>query len=284
MENIAATRNGSLLVTIVGRPEVHIVNPLVTPPTALVVAKIPDVNAVFSITELSDNIFAIAAGNYTTENAPVPGSFSVWSIDLSSHYKAAKVGKIVDVPGVGMINGLATLDSKTLLLADSWKGNIASLDVESGKNSIWFEDKSTASNFSAPGSPLDVNGVKVHEDGVYYTNTVQSSLNRVRFDRTAGKVIGMTETLAQGNAIAVPDDFAVLEDGSVILGHPLSDVMVKVRKDRKVEVVAKVEDVPAATLATAKEGKDIVYLSSMDGFNVDGSVKAGRRAVSMDLK
>jgi hypothetical protein len=284
LENIAAMRNGSLLVTVIGRPEVHIVNPLVTPSTALVVATIPDVNAVFGITELSDDVFAVAAGNYTADNAPVFGSFSVWSIDVGHRHGVAKVGKIADVPGVGMINGLAALDEDTLLFADSWKGNIASLGVKSGENGIWFGDKSTASNFSAPGLPLGVNGIKVHHDWVYFTNTVQNSLSRVRVDRVAQQVVSNVEILAQGDAVAVPDDFAVLGDGSVVLGRPLSDQLVKVGGDGKVEVVAKVTGVTAVALGKAKKGRDVAYLSSMGGFSADGSVKAGGKVVIVGLK
>ncbi|KAF3052269.1 hypothetical protein E8E11_011565 [Didymella keratinophila] len=284
LENIAAMRNGSLLVTVIGRPEVHIVHPLVTPATAALIATIPDVNAVFGITELSNDVFAVAAGNYTTDNAPVPGSFSVWSVDLGHKRGAAKVDKIADVPGVGMINSLAALDKHSLLLADSWKGNIASLDMTNGKTGIWFEDKSTASNFSAPGLPLGVNGIKVHRDWMYFTNTVHSSLSRVRLDRAISGVLGDVETLAQGDTVAVPDDFAVLEDGRVILGRPLSDELMKVGPDAKVEVIAKMEGVTGAAMGRTEKDKDVVYLSSMGGFNADGSVKAGGRIVAVELR
>lgn len=287
LENIAAMRNGSLLVTIVGRPEVHVVNTLVTPSTAFFIASIPDVNAVFGITELSNDVFAVAAGNYTSTNAPVPGSFSVWSIDLSHHTESAKVEKVADAPGVGMINGLATLNKHTLLLADSWAGNIASLDITTGKTGVWLEDESTASNFSAAGLPLGVNGIKVHREYVYYTNTVQSSLSRVRVDASIGKVIGKVETLAQGEVIAVPDDFAVLEDGSVILGRPLSNELIEVSTNDKARVLIKgaiVESVTAVALGRSKGDKRVVYLSSMGGFDADGGAKAGGKVVAIQLR
>lgn len=284
LEHIAAMRNGSLLVTVIGNPEIHIVNPLVTPATASLMATIPDVNAVFGITELFDNIFALVAGNYTSDNAPVPGSFSVWSIDLSHRHELAGLSKIADIPGVGMINGLAALDEYTLLLADSWNGNIASLDVKSGESYVWLEDKSTASNFSVPGLPLGVNGLKIHGDWVYYTNTVQSSLARVRIDRAKKRIAGDVELLAQGDAIALPDDFAVLENRDVVLGRPLSNELIKIGADGKVEIVAKVEGVTAAALGRTPTDKDIVYLSSMGGFNTNGIVKAGGMVVAVRLR
>jgi sugar lactone lactonase YvrE len=286
LENIAAMRNGSLLVSMIGRSEVHIVHPLVNPSTTSLVANIPDVNAVFGITELADNVFAVAAGNYTSENTPVQGSFSVWSIDLNHKHHAAKVKKLAKTPDVSMVNGLAALNKHTLLLADSWAGTIAFLDTKTGKSNLWFADESTASNFSAPGLPLGVNGVRVHGDWVYYTNTVRNSLSRIRVDASTGKAAGEVETLAQGDAIAVPDDLAVLEDGNVILGRPLSDELVRVGNDGKVDVLFKgqsVEGVTAVAVGRTNGDGRVVYLSSMGGFNANGNVKAGGRVVTVKL-
>lgn len=283
LENIAAMRNGSLLVTVIGRAEVHVVNPLVTPSTTSLVASIPDVNGVFGITKLTDDIFAVAAGNYTAANAPVEGSFSIWSINVSHRYQLARINKIADTPSVGMVNGLATLNEDTLLLADSWRGIIAALDTKTGKSQVWFEDASTASNFSAAGLPLGVNGIKVYKEWVYYTNTVLSSLYRVRFDRRTGKPNGEVETLAQGNAIGAPDDFAVLEDCGVLLGRPLSDELVRVGTDGKVAVVAKAEGVTAVATGRTRKGKKVTYLSSMGGFNADGTVMGGGKVLVVEV-
>lgn len=283
LENVASTHNGSLLVSVIGRPEVHLVNPLVTSSTASLVAQFTNVNAVLGITELSDNIFAVATGNVTPANAPIIGSFSIWSIDLTHHLHTAKVEKIANTPKLSMINGLTALDSHTLLLADSWSGKIASLNTRTGETKVWFEDASTASNFSAPGLPLGVNGIKVHKDFVYFTNTVHNSLNRIRVS-SKGTASGKVEVLAHGAAIAVPDDFAVLEDGCVILGRPMSDELVRVGKDGKVEVVANVEGVTAVAVERREKGGTVAYLSSMGGFNVNGSVKAGGRVVALDLE
>lgn len=284
LENIAAMRNGSLLVSVIGQGNVQIVNPLVTPATAALVVKLPLANAVLGITELDDNIFAVAAGNVTPANAPVIGSFSIWSIDLSNKHRSAKVSKIADTPNVSMINGLEKLDKHTLLLADSWTGNIAYLDTRTKQTGVWFKHASTASNFSAPGLPLGVNGIKVHGDYVYYTNTVQSSLNYVRVDRSTGKALGQVKTIAQGEAIAVPDDFAFLRDGSIVLGRPMGNEVVRVGKDGSVQVLAKAEGVTAVALGRTKKDEDVVYLSSMGGFNADGSVKDGGRVIAVEIK
>ncbi|KAJ4381021.1 hypothetical protein N0V86_003368 [Didymella sp. IMI 355093] len=284
LENIVAMRNGSLLVTVVGRPEIHIVNPLATPSTASLAASIPDVNAALGITELSNNMFAVAAGNVTADNTPVSGSFSVWSIDLTRRHGAAKISKMTDVPAMGMVNGLTALDKRTLLLADSWKGNIVALDVKSGDSSVWFEDESTASNFSAPGLQLGVNGIKAYGEWVYFTNTVRNSLSRIRVDAATRKPVSEVKVLAQGDDVAMPDDFAVLRDGSVILGRPLSDELIKVDSKGTVQVIATVEGVTAVALGRSKADRKAAYLSSMGGFTAEGGVKAGGRIVAVQLR
>ncbi|KAF9698377.1 hypothetical protein EKO04_003789 [Ascochyta lentis] len=283
LENIAAMHNGSLLVSVLGRPEVHIVDPSITPSSASLVASIPSVNAILGITELSKNMFAVAAGNVTPANAPVLGSFSIWSIDMTHKHEPAKVNKLADTPHLSMINGLTALDSRTLLLADSWAGDIASLDIRTGETAVWLGDETTASNFSAPGLPLGVNGIKFHNGYVYYTNTVRNSLNRIRVS-SKGTAVGGVQVLAQGEAIAVPDDFAVLKDGSVVQGRPMSDELVRVGSDGKVVVIAKVEGVTAVAMGRSEKDKKTAYLSSMGGFNADGSVKSGGRIVAVELK
>jgi hypothetical protein len=277
-------RNGSLLLSVIGRPEVHLVNPLVIPATANVVASIPDANAVFGIVETRDDIFAVAAGNVTPANVPVQGSFSIWTIDLTNKHEQAEVSKLASVPNVSMINGMAALNTHTLLLADSWAGNIASLDTLTGESEVWFDNASTAANFSAPRLPLGVNGIRVHDDFVYYSNTVLSSLSRVRVDVSTGKVTGEVETLAKGEEVGMPDDFAVLEDGSVILGRPMNEELVRVGKDGKVKVVARAEGITAVAAGMTTSDKNVVYLSSMGGFNGDGSVKAGGRVIALELE
>ncbi|KZM18729.1 uncharacterized protein EKO05_0006595 [Ascochyta rabiei] len=283
LENIAAMHNGSVLVSILGKPEVHMVNPSITPSSDTLVASIPAVNAILGITELSDNVFAVAVGNVTPANVPVLGSFGVWSIDLKHKHEAAKVQKLADTPNLNMINGLAALDHRTLLLADSLAGNIASLDVRTGETAIWLGDESTASNASAPGLPFGVNGIKVHSGHVYYTNTVRNSLNRIRTSSN-GTAIGDVEILAQGEAISVPDDFAVLNDGTVIQARPMGNELVKVGTDGNIQVLAKVAGVTAVAIGSAHRDTTTAYLSSMGGFSADGSVESGGMVLALKLE
>ena len=123
----------------------------------------------------------------------------------------------------------------------------------------------------------------MHGERVCYTNTVRNSLSRVRIGASTGKTIGGVETLAHDEAITLPDDSAGLVDGSLVLGRPLSEDLVGVATDGKVEAVVKVEGVTVVAFERSKKDKKIAYLSSMGGFNADGSVQAGDKVVALQL-
>lgn len=287
LENIETTRNGSFLVTVIGRPEVHIVHPQSNPPTSSLVAAFPAANAVLGITELDPNIFAVATGNVTSSNAPVIGSFAIWSINLRND--TPKVKKIADLPHVDMVNGLEALNHHTLLIADSWAGNIVKLDTKTAKYNVALSDATLAPDFSGPPLPLGVNGVKVHKGYVYYSNTAQRLVGRVRID-SKGNARGPFTTLASGTSISVPDDLAVAEDGSVYVAGPLAapqgDTLQHITLDGKVTTIASDGAVAGATAARfgrSKNDSDVVYLSTMGGFGADGSPKEGGRVVAVKL-
>ncbi|KAH7359939.1 hypothetical protein BKA66DRAFT_471989 [Pyrenochaeta sp. MPI-SDFR-AT-0127] len=287
LENIAAMRNGSLLVTVIGRPEVHLVDPHVQPSTSSLIASFPNTNAVLGISEISDNVFAVAAGNTTPANAPVLGTYGIWKIDLSQ--KKSKFQKIADLPNVDMVNGIVKLNDHTLLMADSWAGNIVTLNTRTGAYRVALSDASLASNFSVPALPLGVNGIKIHNGYLYYSNTVQARLGRVRISPT-GEPTGPFTTLASVPQISVPDDFAVAKDGSVYLTGPLAapqgDTLQHITLDGKIETVAKGGAVVGATAATfgrTRTDRNTVYLSTMGGFGSDGVPLAGGRVVAVSL-
>jgi hypothetical protein len=290
LENIASTRNGSLLLSTVGAAQVHIVHPSTTPPTSSVLAAFPDANAVLGMTEMQHSVFAVAVGTVTPSNTPVIPSFSIWSIDFRWTSSAAKVKKIADIPNVAMVNGMASLNSHTLLLADSWTGNIVSFDTKTGKTNIVLEHPTLLPNFNAS-LPLGINGLKVHGEYVYYTSTVQRLVGRVRIHSSTGKASGPFTTIASGEAISVPDDLVVADDGSVYVSGPLAapvgDTLQHISLDGKVRTVAEggvVAGTTAPAFGKTKKDKNVIYLSTMGGFGADGLPKAGGRVVAVKLE
>tara|TARA_R110002003_G_scaffold431_6_gene19687 strand:+ start:8993 stop:9934 length:942 start_codon:yes stop_codon:yes gene_type:complete len=278
LENLALTRNGSLLVTVIGRPEVHIVNPLVTPATASLVHTFPNANAVLGITEVKHDVFAVAVGTTTPANAPIEGSFSIWSIDISDCRHAATIQKVADLNTVSMVNGITLLNPHTLLLADSWAGNIVALDLRSRAYNVLLRDASLASNFSNTALPLGVNGVRLHAPTayLYYSNTVLNLLGRVKLDTRTGVAVAPFEIITTGEQIGQPDDFAVLADGSVVLAHPVADAVEWVGRDGVVRGLGMVSGVTSVVTAEGGKGKGKMYMSTS---TLEGGQAVGRGKV-----
>ncbi|KAH5305130.1 hypothetical protein HBI23_183360 [Parastagonospora nodorum] len=281
IENIASTRNSSLLVTVIGRAEVHIINLLPSPPTSSLLTTFPSRNSVTGITELSPNHFAIAVGNLTASNTPVANTSQIWTIDASRTPPQIELAR--DIPTASMINGITSLDSHTLLMADSWRGNILALDLRTNKYAVALEDESLKANFSHPTLPLGVNGIRYHAPTkyLYYTNTVQNLLGRVAIDPHTAMPRGRFEVIAQGEMIAQPDDFVVRRDGSVVLARPLADQVVCVRGDGKVQVLAEggLASGGTSVVSGGREGELFVGESGLEG----GVVVRGGRVVRMEL-
>lgn len=228
VENLAQMHNGSLLVTFISAPQIHIVHPDTR--TSNLVATFPNATAVLGITELQCDVFAVAVGSLKPTNEPVMGSFAIWSIDLrnATSNDTVTTSKIADLPSVSMVNGLTRRDDRTLLLADSWAGDILALDVKMKTYEIAFAHPSLSANFSsAQVPPLGVNGLRWDEQrsALYYSNNVQSILGVIKPGHACGP---RYEVIAMGAQVGGPDDLAVLSDGSVLLARPAVDVVVRV--------------------------------------------------------
>ncbi|KAF2830043.1 hypothetical protein CC86DRAFT_403366 [Ophiobolus disseminans] len=261
LENLALTRNASILVSLIGTPQVHIVHPHTTPATSSLVATFPNATAVLGITSLTPthDLFAVAVGTAIPPNSIVPGSFSIWTVALTST-GPARVHKLVALHNMQMANGVALINPHTLLLADPLAGNIVKLDLRSKAYDVVLEHPTLDANLSST-LPLGVNGVRIHKDYLYYSNSVQSLLGRVRINMHTGSAIGAFETITSGANVREPDDFAVRRDGSVVLARPLGDALVKIGVDGQVETVASGGAVSGAT-SVVLGGENVVFLST----------------------
>jgi hypothetical protein len=277
LENLALMPNSSLLVTLVDHPEVHIVHPAGTSNLA---ASFPSASSVLGISALNDTYFAVAVGNVTPTNAPVEGSFGIWTLGFDCE-GGLDVAKVVDLTDMSMINGITTLNPSTVLLADPWKGNVVSLDVWTGDYRVVIDDVAMKPDFNNTVLPLGVNGVRVHEKYLYFSNTVLNLVGRVEIDPDTAEAVGEVEFIAQGEEISQPDDFAVGAKGEVFLARPLADTVQRIGLDGKVEVLVKGGLGSGATSVVFGEDKKMLFLSES---GLEGGVpKYGGRVVKIEL-
>lgn len=287
LENIAATNNGSLLVSEIGVANLHFINPLAKPATSKVLTTFPNANAVFGISELEPDVFAVAVGSTTPDFQPVPGSYSMWKIDLRA--KKLTVSKIADVPNIGLINGVQATNPNTVLLADSIRGNIVKLDTRSKAYEVVLEHPSLLPNFTAQ-VPLGVNGLKLSGSTLFYSNTVQRLLGRVPINTSTGRATGAFKVFASGQQIKIPDDFDIGKDGNLYVASPSKqpdgDTLQRVTQNGQAVTLAEggaVRGATAARFGRTSTDQKTVYLSTMGGFGPDGLPNGAGKVVAVTV-
>ncbi|KAF4997186.1 hypothetical protein FGRMN_4081 [Fusarium graminum] len=184
-ENITIRPDGTVLATRLDLPELWAVDPTTSSGYCVLRISLPDDvpnQALFGICPLKPDVFAIGVGSYDLFGGTQskPGSWSIWLADLTG--EKPKATKAVDIPEIGMINGIATWDENTVLVTDCLYGKVYKLDVTNGSYSIVLEDETMV----APEDALfkvGINGIKVHrslgQTYVYFSTTTRYSIYRV---------------------------------------------------------------------------------------------------------
>ena len=295
IENIATTRNGSLLVSVLGRAsgaELYLINPFSDSPIATLVEAIQGADSAFGITELSEDVFAVITSTYDLTNGPSVGSSSVWTVDLSPRTNGEvgvpAVKKIADIKIAQFLNGAVALNPTTVLLADSFGGNVVALDISTGKYGVVLKDASMLPDGTGP-VPIGVNGLKVRDGYLYYSNTIQNSLSRVKIDKKTGKPLSKFERITSG--LSTPDDFSLLPSGSVILAEPLSNTVVKVSAKGVVTPIAGsldsslVAGVTSVSLGRTSRDKGVAYVVTNGGLSgrANGTEVEGGKVIGIWL-
>lgn len=227
-------------------------------------ANVTDITALVGITQTrsSPDEFYVAGMNFSS-TAVQPNSSMLWKVVFEDDKNGGQFTfeKAFGVPGIGLINGLTTWDEHSILAADSHLGAIWKIDITTGDATIVLQDPSMA-----PISNNGANGVKVLRTGpndhyhynttyVYYTSTDRGLLGRIPVDpitalpsATFGGDAG-AEIIATG--LGEADDFALLDDGGVVLATGSNNTVVRVGLDGSVRTVAGSQDSLELASATA---------------------------------
>jgi sugar lactone lactonase YvrE len=180
---------------------------------------------------------------------------------------------------------MAKLNDHTLLIADSMKGVIWSLDINTGKSVVALDDESLKAGHDEKGNYIlsGINGLRIDNDSVYYTNSATGALSKVAIDCKTGEIKGKVETLAKGMLNA--DDFAIGREGKIYVTRN-KESLVEVQKDGEKADVAGLgaNEVPGPTSATferANKDKDVLYVSTIG--RVNGTFIEGGKIVAITV-
>ncbi len=217
LENLAVRSNGHLILTFNSGPLLYDLDPTSSNPSPKLLHQFADAICTLGIAETAPDIFAVVVGNVSiTTLVSVPGSFSVWSIDLNMPKPTVRL--IASIPAAAGLNGMTTVKGipNTVLIADSVLGAVWRLNVITGYYSIAIQNPLFLNSSI---NPLGINGIHSHEGMLYFTNTAQRSYGRVSI-ADDGSATGEVEILATAPSF-IFDDFALDREASAwITAHP----------------------------------------------------------------
>lgn len=219
-------------------------------------------------------MYYIAGVNYTSTGVS-PNSSVLYSLTYHQYSSRFSFEKAIALPELTLINGLSPgLTSSTILATDSYQGAIYQIDVSSGTVSIFIQDPETmGTDFSSAG----INGVKVFHGKrtyIYYTNTNKALIARVPVDGINPKTgllnkTATPEILASNNPLlGAPDDFALLDDGSVLVATGAANTVVHVALNGTLTTVAGSEaslELASSTACQLGQGGRVLYVTTAGG-------------------
>jgi len=216
VENLAVRSNGQILVTLLNTPRIYQVDPTLKHPAALV-HTFSSYLGCLGIAELQPDVFYVVTSNFSTLTLQTaPGSFSVWKVNMTGFLPGCTspaASKVADFPQSSLFNGMTALDpsSGILLIADSGAGAVWSLDVNTGAKSKAITDTLMAP--TSTGFGLGINGLKVRNGDLYFTNT-----NQALFASAPVNAVGAEEAQATAltSNLAGLDDFQFDSQGNAL--------------------------------------------------------------------
>jgi hypothetical protein len=222
VENIAVRANGQLVVIHYSAPEMYVVDPFASPPTAKLVARVDNATGIEGLAEVYPDVFAMM---------PFKGTdFSVWTVDLAGDTpKSTEV--IANVPGAKALNGLTKLSDGVLLATDTKRGGVVRLDLKSNSASTLMTD---------PSMGFGINGIRARDNTIFYTNSLKGTLCSMPINHISGSSTGSARVITSSLGTGL-DDLAIgqTEDQPTMVMQWLAGEVLAVDRDGSKKTAAK---------------------------------------------
>ncbi|KAG4418310.1 hypothetical protein IFR04_008586 [Cadophora malorum] len=289
LENIAVRSNGQILVGFGTAPELHSIDPDASSPNPRLVFKFPNATAVFGITEVYTDIFAVVVGNFTWQKeSAVPHTWSVWTADFTGASPVVK--KITDVGDALWLNGAAAIpnESGTILIADSSLGAVWKLDIASGAYEIAMQYTEMAPLNFFPF--IGVNGIRIHDGYLYFATSNSASSYRIQLSCDGSAAEG-AQLEHIGTYTFGLDDFAIDSNGIMYAATNYNSSVEALRADGAFQLIdGSSSSLVLAGACSAAFGRretidtDILYVVTTGGWSkpINGSITEGGKIVAVN--
>lgn len=242
IENLAVRKNGGILATALSSPQLFQVDHDAVKPIELV-HTFPNATGCTGITLLGRDVFYVVAGNLSLHTLkPVPGSWSVYRVDVRYHNphftdpKPARVSWVANFPDAIYLNRITLLSRvhRTFLVSDSVAGVAYRLEGKTGKVFKVIEDPlmksggSSTSNTGINGLKIRKNRAKHNTNELYFTNSHRKILARVIINKD-GSSQGPAHVVAHVDS---PNDFTFNRYNNVMVAQTGIDRVARVTGEK----------------------------------------------------
>ena len=288
VENLAVRPDGSILLSFITAPELYLLQPSSTKPDPRLLYRFDNATSTLGITEVSRDTFIVAVTNISGPAQGVPGSSNLWRVSFPKPKSTPKIALAAKIPNVVTPNGLVTLNKHKILLADSAKGLVFVVDVDTGVSSVAITDPLFANN----GRPISVNGLKILGHTLYFTNTAQNILGQVDINLKTGAALGpaskVVDALPPGKGYG---DLALTDNGIAYVTNAAGNFVerVNLKNHRQVIIAGQINSTEIAeptAAALGRNGKeDILFVTTGGGLliPVNGDEIVGGQVVAITL-
>jgi hypothetical protein len=289
IENLAIRSTGQILVTFASAPEVFLVDPT-DPSKTVLVQKFPDVAGMAGIVEVEHDKFYVAGGNFNVSTfVNQKGSYKLWEIDMTNFESDGKavVQEVMKLEKIDLPNGMELLSKseKIILAADSEAGVVFKIDLTNKTHDIAIQ-VDEMKNPEQPFIPLAINGLAVHKEYLYWTNTSKALFCRCKISKD-GTAAGDVEIIGQG---LIGDDLCFdRDDNAWITRNPLNTLTVAKANGGVVDVAGKIDRLEIAGATACQFDRKIgnehmLYVVTNGGLGgpVNGSEVEGGKVSVID--
>ncbi|KAJ6014597.1 hypothetical protein N7540_009188 [Penicillium herquei] len=289
-ENLAVRANGQILVSRLDTPEVLQLDPRgIRDPITIASWNASTYMGCLGISETTPDMFYVVTSGFVNGSFVLTsGVNSIWEIDMSTFAVSnatgqvisnATVSKLVDVKTSDFLNGMTTLSNNTILAADAYNGWVYRINTHTGAYSVAVNDtKMKFDSIPNPPTNLGVNGIKLHDGHLYWSNTAVGTLNRVRISSN-GTRIGKSEVVVSN--VPKADDFIFKNDNvAFIAQNQMDELSVLYPWANEAKVIAgsnistTLAGVSAGKFGRLPSDRHILYLttSGAEGLPINGTV------------
>ncbi|KAJ3731624.1 hypothetical protein DFJ43DRAFT_1039911 [Lentinula guzmanii] len=288
LENLAVRQTGEIIVTFDNHPTIYQIEPEVNG-TATYIHTFEGYIGLHGIVEVQPDQFYITAGNLSlVTHIDVPGSSSVFHVNMTRFPEHIEVHKVADFPDSRILNGMTLLSKEEGLVyvADSRVGVVNILNVNTGKHFVAINDTLTNQPPGASEISNCVHGVHViqatpySQKYLYFSNYAQGIIGRVPI-HDDGLASGLAEVVV-GN-LTTPEDFILDKEGNIFLALFEANEFIRIDAEtQRITVLAGNPDSPEYKWAAAVEfgrkesDKNSLYATINGGYlqpdNVGGAL------------